>query len=54
MDTVTAPPAAAAPAHLPPPHAGLIDARLTAIADVARDTKLYTFQRADGAQAAGL
>jgi ferredoxin-NADP reductase len=27
----------------------LIDASLTAIEDVARDTKLYTFQRADGA-----
>jgi len=51
MDTVTAPPAAAAsPAHLPAPHAGLIDARLTKIEDVARDTRLYTFQRTDGAK----
>jgi len=49
MDTVTAPPAAAAsPAHLPALQAGLIDARLTRIEDVARDTKLYTFQRTDG------
>jgi ferredoxin-NADP reductase len=44
---MTAPsPAAAAPA---PAHA-LIDARLTAIKDVARDTKLYTFARTDGAR----
>jgi len=50
MDTVTAPPAAARPAHLPAPHTGLIDARLTKIEDVARDTKLYTFQRIDGAK----
>ena len=52
MDTVTAPPAAASPAHLPPPHTGLIDARLTNIQDVARDTKLYTFRRADGGKLA--
>ncbi len=50
MDTVTAPPAAASSAHLPAPQAGLIDARLTAIDDVARDTKLYTFARVDGAK----
>ena len=47
MDAATASPAAppltaAAAAHL-------IDARLTAITPVARDTKLYTFQRSDGA-----
>jgi len=47
MDTVTTPPAANA-AHLPAPHTGLIDARLTNIEDVARDTKLYTFRRAEG------
>jgi len=47
MDTATAPPAANA-AHLPPPHTGLIDARLTKIEDTARDTKLYTFERAGG------
>jgi ferredoxin-NADP reductase len=50
MDTVTAPPAAASPTHLPASQAGLIDARLTKIEDVARDTKLYTFQRVDGAK----
>ena len=33
---------------MPPPHTGLIDARLTKVEDVARDTKLYTFARADG------
>ena len=48
MDTVTAPPAATSRTHLPEPHTGLIDARLTRIEDVARDTKLYTFQRAEG------
>ena len=48
MDTVTAPPAAASRPHLPGPHAHLIDARLVNIEDVARDTKLYTFQRAEG------
>jgi ferredoxin-NADP reductase len=48
MDTVTAPPAAASRPHLPEPHAHLIDARLVNIEDVARDTKLYTFQRAEG------
>src|ERR1700689_4649293 len=44
MDTAAAP-AAAGPtaAH------GLIDARLSKIEDVARDTKLYTFRRVDGA-----
>src|SRR5580658_4551923 len=44
MDTATAPAAAAGPtaAH------GLIDARLSKIEDVARDTKLYTFERIDG------
>jgi ferredoxin-NADP reductase len=48
MDTVAAPPAAASRTHLPEPHTGLIDARLTKIEDVARDTKLYTFQRVEG------
>src|SRR5438046_2573064 len=38
MDSLTAPPAAANSAHLPPHQAGLIDARVTAIEDVARDT----------------
>ena len=44
MDTATAPATAAGPtaAH------GLIDARLSKIEDVARDTKLYTFERVDG------
>ena len=54
MDTVTAPPAASSRPHLPEPHAHIIDARLTKIEDVARDTKLYTFQRARGRGAAGL
>jgi ferredoxin-NADP reductase len=48
MDTVTAPPAAPSGPHLPEPHAHIIEARLTKIEDVARDTKLYTFQRAEG------
>jgi tetrachlorobenzoquinone reductase len=48
MDTDTAPPTAEA--HLTPLAAShLIAARLTDIATVARDTKLYTFRRADGA-----
>jgi ferredoxin-NADP reductase len=44
MDTATAPATSAGPtaAH------GLIDARLSKIEDVARDTKLYTFERVDG------
>ena len=44
MDTATAPATAAGPtaAH------GLIEARLSKIEDVARDTKLYTFERVDG------
>jgi ferredoxin-NADP reductase len=49
MDSLTAPPSAASSAHLPPHQAGLIDARVTAIEDVARDTKIYTFGRVDGA-----
>ncbi len=50
MSTVTAPtPAAETRANAPAAH-GLIDARLTEIRDVARDTKLYTFQRTDGAR----
>jgi tetrachlorobenzoquinone reductase len=48
MSSLTAPPSVASPAHLPPHQAGLIDARLIAIEDVARDTKLYTFVRVDG------
>jgi len=44
MDT-----AAATATHLPEPHTGLIDARLVKIEEVARDTKLYTFARRDGA-----
>ena len=39
MDTATH-----QPPHLPTPHTGLIDARLSKIEDVARDTKLYTFR----------
>src|SRR6202171_680838 len=46
MDTATAPATTAGP---PAAH-GLIDARLSKIEDVARDTKLYTFQRVDGAR----
>jgi len=48
MDTVTAPPTAASRAHLPEPHSGLIDVRLSRVDDAARDTKLYTFERVDG------
>jgi len=48
MDTVAAPPAAAGRTRLPEPHTGLIDARVTKIEDVARDTKLYTLERAEG------
>jgi len=49
MDTATAPTTAAGPtaAH------GLIDARLSKIEDVARDTKLYTFERIDGGKLPG-
>jgi len=50
MDTAAAPSAAgASPASVTAPH-GPIDARLSKIEDVARDTKLYTFQRVDGAK----
>jgi tetrachlorobenzoquinone reductase len=49
MDTATAPSAGASPASATAQH-GLIDARLSKIEDVARDTKLYTFQRVDGAK----
>src|ERR1700685_1009363 len=45
MDTVTAP--TAAPPK--PASTGLIDARLTEITPVAKDTNLYTFRRVDGA-----
>jgi ferredoxin-NADP reductase len=49
MDTATAPATAAGPtaAH------GLIEARLSKIEDVARDTKLYTFERVDGGKLPG-
>ena len=49
MDTATAPATAAGPtaAH------SLIDARLSKIEDVARDTKLYTFERVDGGKLPG-
>ena len=50
MDSLTTPPSVASPAHLPPHQAGLIDARVTAIEEVARDTKVYTFARVDGAK----
>src|ERR1700676_4302309 len=46
MDTLTAPTGTAAPR---PAAAGLIDARLTDITPVAKDTNLYTFRRVDGA-----
>jgi tetrachlorobenzoquinone reductase len=45
MSTATTSPATAA--HATAAHA-LIDARLTKIEDVARDTKIFTFQRVDG------
>ena len=48
MNDITAPPSVASSTHLPPPHTALIGARLTAIEDIARDTKLYTFVRAEG------
>jgi ferredoxin-NADP reductase len=49
MDTVTAP--SAAGENLTPVAAShLIDARLTEIRGVARDTNLYSFQRTDGAR----
>jgi ferredoxin-NADP reductase len=44
MNTLTATPSAVSHKAAP----GLIDARLTAIEPVAKDTNLYTFQRADG------
>src|SRR5215472_16683691 len=47
MDAATTSPAA--PPLTAAAASRLIDARLTAITPVARDTKLYTFQRADGA-----
>jgi len=48
MDTVTTP-SAAATNPTPSAASHLIDARLADIKPVARDTNLYTFQRADGA-----
>ena len=48
MNDITAPPTVASSTHLPPSHAALIGARLIAIEDIARDTKLYTFARAEG------
>src|SRR6202163_4312436 len=50
MDTATAPATPAATAAGPTAAHGLIDARLSRIEDVARDTKLYTFERVDGAR----
>jgi len=50
MDSLTAAPPTASSAHLPPHQAGLIDVRLVAIQDVARDTKIYSFSRLDGAK----
>jgi tetrachlorobenzoquinone reductase len=49
MDTVTTPSAGGTLAPEKASHAGLIEARLTDIAEVARDTNLYTFRRVDGA-----
>src|ERR1700676_3160382 len=46
MDTLTAATGTAAPR---PAAAGLIDARLTDITPVAKDTNLYAFRRVDGA-----
>src|ERR1700685_4774319 len=46
-------PAPAATAAGPSAAHGLIDARLSKIEDVARDTKLYTFERVDGAKLPG-
>ena len=50
MDTATAPAATAAG---PTAAHSLIDARLSKIEDVARDTKLYTFERIDGGKLPG-
>src|ERR1700738_1050542 len=50
MDTATAPAAAAAG---PTAAHGPSDARLSKIEDVARDTKLYTFERVDGGKLPG-
>ena len=46
MDTLTAPTPARTPEKAS--SAGLIDARLTEIVAVAKDTNLYTFRRVDG------
>jgi ferredoxin-NADP reductase len=48
MNDITAPPTVASSTHLPASHTALIGARLIAIQDIARDTKLYTFARAEG------
>jgi tetrachlorobenzoquinone reductase len=49
MNDATAPTSVASSTHLPPSsHTALIGARLTAIEDIARDTKLYTFARTEG------
>src|SRR5580704_5667773 len=48
MDNVTAP-SAAASSLTPTAASHVIDARLTEIQPVARDTNIYTFQRPDGA-----
>ena len=45
MDTATT-----ASTHVPEPQTGLIDAHLIKIEDVARETKLFTFARLDGAK----
>ncbi len=50
MSTVTASPGSAASQTPATASHGLIDARLSGIEDVARDTKLYTFERVDGAK----
>jgi ferredoxin-NADP reductase len=53
MESPTAPPSGANAAHLPPQQAGLIEVRVTAIDDAARDTKLYTLARVDGGKLPG-
>src|ERR1700688_3964010 len=50
MSTATASPASAASQTPATASHSLIDARLSRIEDVARDTKLYTFERPDGAK----
>jgi tetrachlorobenzoquinone reductase len=50
MNDITASASAASSTHLPASHTALIGVRLTAIEDIARDTKLYTFARAEGGE----